>query len=366
MEILSDLINRCTGCCACANACPTKAIKMTINKENTFLYPKIDSKKCIECAKCVKTCPQNNYVNNNIIPNSPYAVQAKNVIRLESSSGGAFFVLCSNILNDNGIIYSPKFNDKFQLKHTRIDSYSNLSGAQGSKYLQSDIGLCYQNIKKDLIDEKVVLFFGTPCQVAGLNNYLSRSYDNLYTVDIMCHGVPSQRMFDSYLKGIYPKEKPILISFRDKMFGWRCDTIRIVYPTFEYKKSRWDGDPYEVGFHTNITLRNSCEECKFASFPRVGDISIGDFWGLSNYIENKDAEGTSILFVNSEKGQNLFKKSCDSNLFTATQIKCDINTLPNRISPICEPNENKKKFFSFFPKYSFAKAMSLTLQDDKK
>jgi len=347
---------KCTGCAACVNACEFNAIKMVENKTNTFLYPKIDSNLCIKCNKCREVCPQNEFkkINNKIV--KPIAFQSNDEIRYISSSGGCFPILAKNIILKGGIVYCAILGDKQVLNHKRICSLDDLEKGYKAKYVQSNIGYTYREAKTDLESGKTVLFAGTPCQIAGLTNYLKKDYENLYKIDILCHGVPSQSFLNEYLKEIN-HEKPLNINFRDKSIGWRCDTILIKYKDSKYKKSLADGDPYEFGFHMNITLRNSCHSCSFAEFPRTGDISMGDFWGIEKFL-NVDNKGTSLVFINNDKGRKLFEMVKSNNY--CEELEIDSTTLANRIKLRQIPYIYQGIFYKIYQKKGFKKAINYT------
>ena len=205
--------DKCTGCFACYNICPKNAIEM---KEDEFgyIYPEIIKSKCINCGLCKKTCPVLNNVDK-IEPIKCFAMYAKNEnIRENSTSGGVATQLSKTIIKDNGIVYGAAFTDECNVSHTRIDNIDDLSKIQGSKYVHSYINQTYKNIKKDLISNKKVLFIGTPCQVTNIKRFLIKEYNNLYTIDIICHGVPSQKFLKEEVIRINRSLKIDRVNFR--------------------------------------------------------------------------------------------------------------------------------------------------------
>lgn len=301
---------KCSGCSACLNICPKKAISMK-EDEKGFRYPNIDYNACINCNLCEKVCP---IINKKEIKNSPkaYACYNKNEkVRMESSSGGIFSLLAEYILENNGVIYGAAFNDEWNVEHLRIENLDELYKLRTSKYLQSNIKNTYSLAKKDLDDDKIVLFTGTPCQVNGFISYLgNKIYDNLYTQDIICHGVPSPKVWKKYLE--YRKkqdsESPVRINFRQKDDGWNLYALLLQYNNNAYKINH-NNDLFMQAFLRNASLRDSCYDCSFKSKNRQTDITLADFWGVDNVISGfNDNKGTSLVIVNTEKGRKLFDK----------------------------------------------------------
>lgn len=353
--IEKDFEHKCTGCGACMNACPVGAIEM-VEGYHTFMYPKINEEKCIHCKKCVLTCPVNNLKKKNPVPEKMYAFRAKDEVRQKCSSGGVFPVLANYIIEKGGYVCGAAFDDDMKLHHTIVSNKNDLPKLYLSKYLQSSVGTIYKEIEALLKQNKIVLFCGTPCQVAGLNNMLGKDYDNLYCLDILCHGVPSQKLFDMYLKDISGDKKVIDVNFRNKSFGWTAEHMWVKFDNGAiYTKTRAEGDPYAKAFLENIDLRDACESCAFSEFPRLGDLTIGDFWGIQKIdASQNDNKGTSIVLFNSKKGQELLKILLKSG-------KC-INypfdkTLPNRFNNLLPHSKQKTRFFKLLNHHSFSEAV---------
>ena len=295
----------CVGCRACANICPVNAISMKEDEEG-FFYPSIDDKKCTNCGLCKKACPSLNksetYNDNTLTPDC-YAVMADDKTRLVSSSGGAFSLIANWILEQSGYICGVAFVGQ-KVSHIIINNKEDLYKLRGSKYVQSDTNTVYTEIKNLLKDNKLVLFTGTPCQVAGLNTFLGKKYDNLYTVDLFCHGVPPQKVFDMYLKEV-TDGKFINTDFRDKISGWDVYTTTTTTGTYSYTKEQC---LFLNAFLKNMCLRPSCGVCKYCTTRRESDITIGDFWAIERFDKKlNDKMGTSAVLLNNEKGANLFK-----------------------------------------------------------
>ena len=300
--------NNCTGCHACAQTCPKKCISMQQDGEG-FLYPKINENLCINCGLCKKICPVFNCVKEGREPQTAYAAYALDeTVRLKSSSGGVFTLLAENIIALGGAVFGAAFDEEQQLKHICVDTAEDLEKLRGSKYVQSEIGTSYVEAKKYLDSGRFVLFTGTPCQIAGLYAYIRKDYDNLYTQDIICHGVPSPLVWQKYVeyRETIAGAKTQKIVFRDKTESWKKYSLR-----FDFKNSKeyihnQGKDLYMKSFLKNLCLRPSCYECGFKG-PRQSDITLADFWGIWNIIpEMNDDKGCSLVLVNSEKGQHLF------------------------------------------------------------
>ena len=358
--IKDNFYNKCTGCGACKNACPCDAISM-VESYHTFLYPTIDNAKCINCNRCTNVCPVNNYTNNNQLNPPMFAAYGDDNLRYHSSSGGLFTLLASSIIKQHGIVYCVALDDKQQVKHIRVDNIEDLAKGRKSKYVQSDTGLIYRQIKSDLCNNKLVLFTGCPCQVAGLYNFIGHDKDNLYTIDIICHGVPSQKTFDLYLT---EKRNDTIknVDFRTKKYGWRADVLTIEYKNDPpYAFSGLQGDTYEIGFQNNLILRDSCENCKFCAYPRVGDITIGDFWGMQKYMPN-DNKGTSLVLINNAHGSFLYD-SIITDLVFNQKLNIPHKEITNRLFEFYPHHKNKELFFEHLKTKSYSESIDLAVKE---
>lgn len=307
MNILSVDKKICTGCAACYNICPKDAIYMQDNGEG-FLYPAINKQKCVDCGLCYKRCPAVEYdFDTPEIPDC-YAVWAEKSIREQSSSGGMFTVLAEHILEKKGVVVGAAWDKDLHVEHIIIDRKEDLYKLRGSKYVQSIIdGTLFRRIKTLLENGTNVLFSGCPCQVAGLKKFLGNDYDNLVTIDIVCHGVPSPAVLDSYVSEVAEGRKVKHIDFRDKKyFGWSTITAVKFEDNSEYVKSYFES-PWYIGFLQGIIIRENCGQCKYAKTQRVGDITLGDFWQIQK-IDPKcnDWRGTGLVLINTSKGQKVF------------------------------------------------------------
>ena len=357
----------CTGCGACANICPKDAISMGEDKEG-FLYPSIDLTKCVECGKCQNVCPVINQVNkkNSIVPDL-YAFRASDEIRKKSSSGGMFTLLANYILEENGYIAGAVFDENMQLQHILSNTENDLDRMRGSKYVQSYTGFVYRRIKEKLENDIPVLFTGCPCQVAALHSYLAKDYDKLYTVDLLCHGVPSQKSFSKYLDEISGTKAVYSVKFRDKSHGWVANYIDIKYNDGsayigKFGRNEVEKDPFETAFHKNLFLRYACADCPFCEQPRQGDISIGDFWGIDQFDPaQNDKKGTSMVLINTEKGGILFNKVKDKGVCKKVSFKQE--KIPNRLNRVYKASPNRKRFMELIQTHTFNESITQTLEN---
>ena len=251
----------CCGCTACYSVCPKKAIKMEKDNEG-FLYPKVDMKKCINCHLCEKVCPilqkkEKKGKNNEDILES-YAIRLKSKDDLmESTSGGFFTAISKYVLENNGVIYGAGYDKNFRIVHKRATFYKETIEMRGSKYVQSTLEDTFLNVKKDLIDGKMVLFTGTPCQISGLKGYLNNDFENLITLDLVCHGVPSPELWEEYVRYQERKHnsKIKLVKFRNKTYGYHSGTMKIVFKNGKEYYGSARVDQYLKSFFSEIASR---------------------------------------------------------------------------------------------------------------
>lgn len=352
---------RCTGCFACLNACPTKSITAIIDKEG-FLQPFIDKSKCIVCEKCQKACPMLNesFKEGKKTP-TIYAAWCKDKEMLDkSSSGGMFGVLARHVIENGGVVFGAAFDDSLSVLHIMIDSMEKLDMLHGSKYVQSFIGHTYQQAKEALNNDKMVLFSGTPCQIAGLYHFLGKDYNNLYTCDIICHGVPSPGIYKKYLEYIKSKLGKDILKYemRSKLNGWSplSSTILFLSDGSQTKEDNAFRDPYMNGFLSNLYLRKPCYSCNFAKIERDSDITIGDFWGIGNEIEFKyeTKQGVSLVMVNSIKGEKLID-DCKGQFVYEERTLEEAVAGNSMLLPHTIYNKHRADFFKDYEVISFAK-----------
>ena len=305
----------CCGCTACQHVCPVGCIDMVEDFEG-FLYPEIDEEKCIHCHKCETVCPIGNTEVITDISETYVGYIKDEEIRRSSSSGGIFTVLAEWMIDQGGIVIGAAFDESFQVHHIAVETKEELEKLRGSKYVQSNLERIYIIVKQYLQHGKKVLFSGTACQIGGLKKYLkNENIEQLYTVDVLCHGVPSRKVWRMYLKEMSKKYQSTItnINFRDKRNGWNHYSMLIQFDSKKEYCVHFFQDRFMKMFLGNLDLRPSCYDCQFKEFPRISDITIGDSWGIEKNIhEMSDDKGVSVIIINSEKGQKLFKslESC--------------------------------------------------------
>lgn len=306
--------DKCTGCGACVNICPKKALSLT-DGISFFGYPHLKPELCIDCGLCIKTCHANKEIESNY-PIKSYAVLSKDKDDRDSSAtGGASSVLVNTVLEQSGVVYGCEEIDYKTIIHSRIENVCESYRIKGSKYVQSYIGNTFSQVKADLEKGKVVLFTGTPCQIAGLKSFLHKDYSNLFLVEIICFGnVHSHYLADhvDYLcKENSIDKNNLQVYFRLK----GQTTADLKYGSFFYKQGKLvksffsPDDGYHFGFRQGYYLRENCFQCRYAKHERLSDITIGDFWGLGNDSQMKNYRNVSVLLINSEKGIKLFDES---------------------------------------------------------
>lgn len=348
----SGNLEACTGCGACAAICPKDSITMQPDDEG-FLYPVTDAHVCTDCGLCRQTCPVN---PKETFPNKrasaargskPLSVFASwhldENIRRDSSSGGVFTALAESILAKGGAVVGAAFDDQFVVRHILIESSDDLHRLRSSKYVQSEVfQALYLQIRDQLKQGRPVLFSGTPCQVAGLRKFLLRDYNGLYCCDIVCHGVPSPRLFASYIQANLKSDNELkTVSFRDKSKGWRNFCVRLIWQHGEQYVIQ--SNQYLAMFLLNYALRPSCYECNFTNTSRPGDLTIGDFWGVAKkYPEyDRDDKGTSLVLVNTKKGKAWLADSHPSLFLGSADLDTAIASNPMLIHPCQRPSERE-------------------------
>lgn len=307
MENISSVDrNRCTGCAACVGCCPKDAIVMKPSNQG-FLYPEVNTDACISCGKCVITCPIHQ-MQKHQQDREVYAVSLKNgEVKRNSSSGGAFSWIAEYILKEGGVVYGAAADERGNIRHIRAKGTDDLQKIRGSKYAQSDIADCYRQIGEDL-RSRTVLVSGTPCQIAGVKSVFG-GHKNLITCDVLCFGVPSPLVFRQYLDETVGADPVKYLNMRSKVNGWKNYSMDIKTSAKQYSKSKGD-DLFLRGFLTKLFVRNSCCTCQYHDINRVGDFSLGDYWGFQETFQKNcvrdDDTGISFVMVNSKKAKQLF------------------------------------------------------------
>lgn len=351
---------RCTGCYACANICPKDAIEF-VEDEYGYIYPN-KKDNCIDCGLCEKVCPS---LNDSIIfrkSSNAYAAWSLDTEnRRTSTSGGVASIISNYILDINGVVYGASYTDGVSLEHIRVDNKEQLKKLKGSKYVQSNVGYTYRQAKGDLEEGKCVLYIGTPCQIAGLLQYLKRDYEKLIVIDIVCHGVPSQKLLKEYIYEEVGNKKVDEVFFREGsnyVISFK-EKDNIIYRKVIREST------YFTAFMKSIISRDNCYECKYAKPDRISDLTIGDFWGLGKEEEFPygTKEGVSLILVNTDKGRKLVEK-CSKELF---MVERKLSEAINGNSQLREPSraDSKIKIFrKVYLKKGFNKAVKKCFRAD--
>ncbi len=354
---------RCTGCGACANACSLGAITIDYDEEG-FLYPTVNGDVCVDCHKCEKACP---FLNKSIIDRKKvsdpaiFSGQMRSSNDLVSvSSGGISWAIIEYVLDNNGVVYGAVQTDVFDVHHERFEKIESAKLIKKSKYLQSNTRMCFRDVKNDLKNNRLVLFTGVGCQIAGLKSFLGNDYNNLILVDVVCHGVPSYYVWKKYVEETEKKKnsKIISVSYRDKTKGWKYNQYRIDFidGSCEYVFS--DDHPFHKGFLLGLYSRPSCGDCKFGILPRVSDLTLADYWKYDgNLFENSINQGVSLISVNTEKGKEFLSHLDKYAMFEPSSLE---NALLSCRHLNHSPKESKKrkKFFKYFKTHAFYQSWS--------
>lgn len=342
----------CTGCFACYNICPKNAIKM-VEDSNGFIYPEIDREKCMNCKLCEKRCPALNEVEQ-YKKQKCYAMHSiDEKIRDKSTSGGVATTFSINIIKNGGVVYGAAYDKNCTVNHIRVTEVNELKKLQGSKYVHSYINNTYKNIKEDLKNSREVLFVGTPCQVAGLKKYLGKDYEKLILVDIICHGVPSQKYLKDEVNRINKNLNVDRVNFRNgNQYGFFILKKDEVIYGIDKEKS-----PYSDAFMQTLSLRENCYKCKYSGHDRISDITIGDFWGLdkSSKFYNERQKGVSTVIISTDKGHEFLKK-CKDDMYIEEREYIEAVNGNTQLRTPAPKNKNADKFKSDYLKYGFKKA----------
>lgn len=338
---------KCSGCTACFAICPKDAITMQADSEG-FKYPVIDKNKCIDCGLCCKVCPLENMYGNFVKDKTSFACSAKDEnFTKQSSSGGVFAILANMYIKEQAVIYGAAFDYNWNVCHIRADKKDELKRLYTSKYVQSDIGNTFRQVKNDLDNGKKVLFAGTPCQVAGLKSYLQKDYLNLLSVDFICHGVPSPLVWQRYIIAMEKKlnNKITEISFRDKKDGWKNYYFKLSTANGDVFYEKHGENIYMKGFLKDLYLRPSCYDCKFKTLHRASDITLADFWGIEKIIPEINVEkGVSLCWASSEKGKQVLADVLKRTDYYEVKLREAIKHNSSAIKSV-EMHKNRDKFF---------------------
>lgn len=307
---------QCCGCSACAQRCPKQCISMQSDEEG-FLYPKADGSVCIDCGLCEKVCPVINR-NDEREPLAVYAAKnADENVRMQSSSGGLFTLLAELTIGQGGVVFGARWDEEWNVRHDCVERKEDIAKLRSSKYLQSAIGESYRKAEMYLREGRQVMFTGTPCQIAGLKHFLRKDYDNLLSVEVICHSVPSPGVWQQYLseklQNIGVRKSEIQqISFRDKSTGWKTYSFVIKEKNGNEYRELSSKNAFMRGFLADLYTRPSCQACPAKHLKSGSDITLGDWWGIDSLMpEIDDDRGVSAVTVNTLKGSRAL---CDLNV----------------------------------------------------
>lgn len=348
----------CSGCAACEAACGHGCITMVTDEEG-FAYPAVDASKCVNCGLCDRACPIINIPDSNTVGEVIAAKNRNEKQRLQSSSGGVFRLLAEKVIDAGGVVVGCRFNERMEARHTVAATLDELEPLMSSKYVQSDTRGIFREVRSLLRQGRKVLFCGVPCQVAALKNFLVKPYEDLLTVDVLCHGVPSPKVFREYRESLEmrygaPAGK---VSFRSKEKSWKRLYINVVFKNSRRHFLYSGYDSYMRLFLSDRLQRPSCFYCPYNKLSRPGDISLGDFWGIGrSHYEFDDNKGVSMVLINNDKGQKMWDEVADETIWFASDIPTAVagnKVLVQHLPSIAERNE----FYDYYVGHGYAAAI---------
>jgi len=365
MRLVTDKEN-CTGCGACLNACSRDAIEMVVSEDEGCVYPYIDDAKCIQCGLCEQVCCRRETNGNRRMES--YIARAKQSDMLaESTSGGVFAVIAEQVIRLGGSVWGAILTDELYVKHIRATNIEKLQKIKKSKYVQSGLDKIFVDIKRELDADEMVLFSGLPCQIAGLRAFLGKTYSNLLLVDVICHGVPGEGIWREYLNYMEDENQKIVsFEFRSKDNGW--DQLFVKYKTESGKVVKKESleDLYMSGFYRNITLRESCYNCKFKGDNYCSDITLGDCWGYESITGNEnDNKGMSVVLLNTSNGQKFMEYIMDDLVIVSAITESQLKMHNRRLFTSVEKPVAREKFLRLFESQQYKKAFENLKRKDR-
>lgn len=360
---------KCTGCAACANICPRQCITMLPDAEG-FLHPQIDCEKCVDCRKCISVCPiQSKEIAGLFCEQKAFAGHSIDSSIVEhSSSGGVFSVLAEYVIQRGGVVFGASFDGPELVRHVAVRDKESLEKLRGSKYVQSIIGCSYQEAKYELDQGKLVLFSGTPCQIAGLRHFLQREYDNLLCVDIICHSIPSPKVWKAFVEktAAYADSKITSANFRDKRDSWESYCLSFQFEDGNERILNKEQNLYMHAFIGGLSTRPSCYQCAFKGDQRESDLTLGDFWGV-NYVQKEayHSRGTSLVIVNTKKGEEALNQISSQLELIPTLMNTALLSNPAYYKPAV-PHPRRARFFSEMNNEDIFSCIETLLQPTKK
>lgn len=339
---------QCCGCGACMQKCPKQSISLHEDNEG-FLYPQVDTETCIDCGLCEKVCHELHPYEQRKPLNVYAAINKDEDIRLKSSSGGIFYLLAEKTISEGGVVFGARFDEDWQVVIDYAETMEGVKPFMGSKYVQARTATAFKDAEAFLKQGRKVLFSGSPCQIAGLHHYLRKEYDNLTTVDFVCHGVPSPKVWQRYLDEVVTSGKRAIndVKFRNKSNGWKKFNFVLSYNQEEktHSLSSWhQQNHYMRAFLSDMILRPSCHECRAKQGSSHSDITIADFWGIHIEMpEMDDDKGTGLVLVNTEKGRQALDWSKVTNKESSVEVASKYN---GGLSSITKPHPKRAEFFA--------------------
>ncbi len=347
--------NYCCGCSACASICAAGAISMVADSMG-FKYPVVDESKCTQCGLCLRVCSWNNgySTSDNFDKSKVFAFRHTSETELlKSQSGGAFWILATDVIARGGVVYGAMVDDNFAAVHSRATTIDECQKFRGSKYTQSNIDGIFAQVKADLLQGLLVLFTGTPCQVSALKKFIpTKLHNNLILCDLICHGVPSPKVWSEYLKYVENQynQKIVKVDFRDKSLGWNSHSESFIFAD----GAKITRDNFRFLFYDELISRPSCSTCRYTNLKRVSDITIADFWGVENFHSDfaADNKGCSLVLVNNEKGMQIFDSLKDNSKKLESVIENCLVRQPQLQHPAAR-SKNADKFERDFVEHGF-------------
>ena len=363
----------CCGCGACSQVCPHKCIELK-EDELGFLYPVIDGTHCVQCGLCEKVCPYLNRYETPLEKPASFACRTnEEELCAVSSSGGMFTMLAKHVIEQGGVVFGARFAEDWSVVHDYTETKGGLAAFRGSKYVQSVIGDNYQKVRNFLREGRLVMFSGTPCQVAGLNHFLVKKFNNLVTMDFVCHCVPSPKVWQSYLKELNSGNRVSYVSFRDKSEGWSSYGIFIknseTRPTESGRvtekilaKGNHRENIYMKAFLSNLIVRPGCTNCPTHNYTSGADITVADCWGFDKYHpEIFDNKGMSLALLHTEKGRAIYE-SIHPQLFSM-QIPYEEVEDTKLHNPITKSATYHHYYNAFFKQFTKGKGNTIALME---
>lgn len=352
----------CCGCHACAQICPKHCITMRADAEG-FLYPQVDATACIHCGACEEACPilQSSPEPKDKSPKAYAAINLDEKVRVQSSSGGVFSLLAEQTISKGGVVFGAAMSEnQHKVCHIAVETLAGLTALRGSKYLQSEIGTTYLQAREALKSGREVLFSGTPCQIEGLQSFLQKDYPNLFCIDVICHGVPSPLVWDTYLaeqetRAGAPARRTF---FRHKKYGWKTYALLLEFSNNKAYERVISDDAFMQAFLRDACLRPSCHACHFKKLNRISDITLADYWGVQNqYPAMDDDKGTSLILIHSEKGQQRMDALRGSLRLQEVPVAQALKPNP-AMTQSAKPHKHRQEFFEHLGTMPFDKLVA--------